>query len=49
MLGEGAAMVFTSRSELLDERSYTPGTREVLTRFLASTTYVDLVGFTSKG
>jgi 8-oxo-dGTP diphosphatase len=49
VLGEGAAMVFTRPSELLDQRVYTPGTREVLTRFLASTTYADLVGFTPKG
>jgi 8-oxo-dGTP diphosphatase len=49
VLGEGAAIVFTPRTDLLDGREYTPGTEEMLTRFLASPAYADLVGFTSKG
>ena len=49
VLGEGAAMVFTKPSDLFDGRIYTPGTLEVLTRFLDSTTYTDLVGFKPKG
>ncbi|MEV6376849.1 NUDIX domain-containing protein [Micromonospora musae] len=36
VLGEGAAIVFVPAAELLDGRPYTPGTVEVLTRFLAS-------------
>ncbi|SCF10051.1 ADP-ribose pyrophosphatase YjhB, NUDIX family [Micromonospora coriariae] len=36
VLGEGAAMIFVPRDEVLDGRPYTPGTIEVLTRFLAS-------------
>ncbi|MET8348409.1 MULTISPECIES: NUDIX domain-containing protein [unclassified Micromonospora] len=39
VLGEGAAMVFVPRDEVLDGRPYTPGTVEVLTRFLASPKY----------
>ncbi|SIM76325.1 NUDIX hydrolase [Micromonospora cremea] len=39
VLGEGAAMVFVPRGEVLDGRPYTPGTVEVLTRFLAATGY----------
>jgi ADP-ribose pyrophosphatase YjhB (NUDIX family) len=48
VLGEGAAMVFTDRADLLDGRAYTPGTEDMLTRFLASPTYADLAGFTPK-
>ncbi|GIJ39554.1 NUDIX hydrolase [Micromonospora andamanensis] len=36
VLGEGAALVFLPAAEILDERPYTPGTREVLARFLGS-------------
>ncbi|RLP84385.1 MULTISPECIES: NUDIX domain-containing protein [unclassified Micromonospora] len=39
VLGEGAAMVFVPRDEVLDGRPYTPGTVEVLTRFLAAPEY----------
>lgn len=36
VLGEGAAMVFVPGDEVLNGRPWTPGTVEVLTRFLAS-------------
>ncbi|PWR13238.1 RNA pyrophosphohydrolase [Micromonospora acroterricola] len=36
VLGEGEAMVFVPADQVLDGRPYTPGTVEVLTRFLAS-------------
>ncbi len=49
VLGEGAAMVFTKPAELFDGRVYTPGTLEVITRFLESTSYTDLMGFKPKG
>ncbi|MFF5180879.1 NUDIX domain-containing protein [Micromonospora sp. NPDC000316] len=39
VLGEGAAMVFVPGEQVLDGRPYTPGTVEVLTRFLASPEY----------
>ncbi|WBB68172.1 NUDIX domain-containing protein [Micromonospora sp. WMMD812] len=42
VLGEGAAIVFLSAAEVLDGRPYTPGTAEVLTRFLASPEYARL-------
>ncbi|MGC5288452.1 NUDIX domain-containing protein [Micromonospora sp. DT231] len=36
VLGEGAAMVFVPGDEVLNGRPWTPGTVEVLTRFLAA-------------
>lgn len=42
VLGEGAAIVFTTPDELLDGRPYTPGTAELLTRFLTSPEYARL-------
>ncbi|MEU4714440.1 hypothetical protein AB0F73_12415 [Micromonospora purpureochromogenes] len=42
LLGEGAAMLFVPPGEVLDGRPYTPGTVEVLTRFLASPEYAGL-------
>ncbi|MGN9804706.1 NUDIX domain-containing protein [Micromonospora sp. L32] len=42
VLGEGAAMLFVRPGEVLDGRPYTPGTVEVLTRFLASPEYAGL-------
>ncbi|MDH6460588.1 hypothetical protein M2302_000749 [Micromonospora sp. A200] len=42
MLGEGAAMLFVPPGEVLDGRPYTPGTVDVLTRFLASPEYAGL-------
>ncbi|MEU5909733.1 NUDIX domain-containing protein [Micromonospora sp. NPDC047527] len=41
VLGEGAAMLFVPGDEVLDGRPYTPGTVEVLTRFLTSPEYAD--------
>ena len=41
VLGEGAAIVFVPGDRVLDGRPYTPGTVEVLTRFLASAEYSD--------
>ncbi|MER7893979.1 NUDIX domain-containing protein [Micromonospora sp. NPDC094482] len=43
VLGEGAAIVFVPAAELLDGRPYTPGTAEVLARFLDSPEYPRLV------
>lgn len=42
VLGEGAAMVFVAPGELFDGRRYTPGTAEMLVRFLASDRYAEL-------
>ncbi|MFR9778085.1 NUDIX domain-containing protein [Micromonospora sp. MS34] len=42
VVGEGAAIVFTALAQVLDGRPYTPGTAEVLTRFLASAEYAEL-------
>jgi 8-oxo-dGTP pyrophosphatase MutT (NUDIX family) len=39
VLGEAAALVFTAPAEVLDGRPYTPGTADVLARFLASPEY----------
>ncbi|WP_233512818.1 hypothetical protein [Micromonospora deserti] len=39
MLGEGAAIVFVPGDRVLDGRPWTPGTVEVLARFLASPEY----------
>ncbi|MEU5722163.1 NUDIX domain-containing protein [Micromonospora sp. NPDC047738] len=39
VLGEGAALVFTAPAEVLDGSPYTPGTADVLARFLASPEY----------
>ncbi|MFI6162838.1 ADP-ribose pyrophosphatase YjhB, NUDIX family [Micromonospora haikouensis] len=39
VLGEGAAMLFVAPDELIDGRPYTPGTAEVLARFLAAEEY----------
>ncbi|MFU8871515.1 NUDIX hydrolase [Micromonospora sp. SL4-19] len=39
VLGEGAALVFTAPAEVLDSRPYTPGTADVLARFLSSPEY----------
>nr|WP_240948028.1 NUDIX domain-containing protein [Planosporangium mesophilum] len=44
ILGEGAAMVFVPAAEAFDGREFTPGTVEVLTRFLASAQYARLAG-----
>ncbi|MGC4806919.1 NUDIX hydrolase [Micromonospora sp. DT233] len=41
VLGEGAAMVFVPPDEVFDGRPYTPGTAEVLARFLAADEYVE--------
>lgn len=40
VVGEGAAMLFVPAAELLDGRPYTPGTADVLARFLASPEYL---------
>jgi 8-oxo-dGTP pyrophosphatase MutT (NUDIX family) len=48
VLGEGAAMVFTEVDELFDGRPYTPGTREVLGRFLQSPAYAELKALRSE-
>ncbi|MCW3840968.1 NUDIX domain-containing protein [Micromonospora yasonensis] len=42
VVGEGAAIVFTTPAEVLDGRPYTRGTAEILTRFLASPEYAEL-------
>jgi 8-oxo-dGTP pyrophosphatase MutT (NUDIX family) len=42
VLGEGAAVVFVPADELLDGRPYTPGTADLLARFLASPEYARL-------
>lgn len=42
VLGEGAAMLFVPAGELLDGRPYTPGTVDMLARFLASAEYAQL-------
>ncbi|MFC4147474.1 NUDIX domain-containing protein [Micromonospora mangrovi] len=42
VLGEGAAIVFVPADELFDGRPYTPGTAEILARFLASPEYARL-------
>ena len=42
VVGEGAAIVFVPVDELFDGRPYTPGTAELLTRFLASPEYARL-------
>jgi 8-oxo-dGTP pyrophosphatase MutT (NUDIX family) len=39
VIGEGAAIVFTPPDQVLDGRAYTPGTAEVLARFLESPEY----------
>lgn len=44
VLGEGAAMLFISPHDVFDGRRYTPGTKEVLDRFLASSEYLELHG-----
>ncbi|HEX5542443.1 MAG TPA: NUDIX domain-containing protein [Micromonospora sp.] len=41
VLGEGAAMLFVPADELL-ARNFTPGTAQMLTRFLASPEYAEL-------
>ncbi|KHD72815.1 RNA pyrophosphohydrolase [Actinoplanes utahensis] len=41
VLGEGAAMVFVPASEVLD-REFTPGSAEMIGRFLASAEYASL-------
>lgn len=43
VLGEGAAMVFTPPTEVLDGRPYTPTTAATLQDFLASPIYAGLV------
>lgn len=42
VVGEGAAIVFVPADQLFDGRPYTPGTAEVLARFLASPDYARL-------
>jgi 8-oxo-dGTP pyrophosphatase MutT (NUDIX family) len=42
VLGEGAAMLFSTPAEVRDGRPYTPGTVEVLDRFLTSPQYAEL-------
>ncbi|MGC1211224.1 MAG: NUDIX domain-containing protein [Micromonospora sp.] len=42
VVGEGAAIIFVPADELFDGRPYTPGTAELLTRFLASPEYARL-------
>jgi 8-oxo-dGTP pyrophosphatase MutT (NUDIX family) len=39
VIGEGEAMVFLGPAEVLDGRPMTPGTRDMLARFLASPAY----------
>ncbi|MER7458665.1 NUDIX domain-containing protein [Micromonospora sp. NPDC126480] len=41
-VGEGAAIVFLTADELRDGRPYTPGTAEMLARFLDSPTHAEL-------
>ncbi|MEO3778826.1 NUDIX domain-containing protein [Micromonospora sp. B11E3] len=41
VLGEGAAIVFVPADELFDGRPYTPGTPDVLARFLTSPEYAE--------
>ncbi|MDG4797237.1 NUDIX domain-containing protein [Micromonospora sp. WMMD1082] len=49
VLGEGAALVFLPATEILDGRPYTPGTVEVLTRFLGSPEHTDLTALAAAG
>lgn len=42
VVGEGAEIIFVPADELFDGRPYTPGTAELLTRFLASPEYAGL-------
>ncbi|WP_341716112.1 NUDIX domain-containing protein [Micromonospora sp. FIMYZ51] len=49
VLGEGAALVFLSTDEVLDGRPYTPGTAQMLTRFLASPEYAELTSLAAAG
>jgi 8-oxo-dGTP pyrophosphatase MutT (NUDIX family) len=42
VLGEGAAMLFVPAAEVLDGRDYTPGTADMLGRFLSSPEYAYL-------
>jgi ADP-ribose pyrophosphatase YjhB (NUDIX family) len=42
VVGEGAAIVFVPADQLFDGRHYTPGTTELLTRFLAAPEYARL-------
>lgn len=42
VVGEGAAIVFVPAAEVLDGRPFTPGTSDVLARFLASPEYARL-------
>lgn len=43
VVGEGAAIVFVPPDQLHDGRPFTPGTAEVLARFLASADYARLL------
>ncbi|MGN9811555.1 NUDIX hydrolase [Micromonospora sp. BQ11] len=49
VLGEGAALVFLTPEEVLDGRPYTPGTAEVLNRFLGSPVYAALAARAAAG
>ncbi|GHJ47424.1 ADP-ribose pyrophosphatase [Catellatospora sp. TT07R-123] len=42
VVGEGAAIVFVAAGEVFDGRTFTPGTRQTLERFLASPQYAAL-------
>ncbi|GIJ76897.1 ADP-ribose pyrophosphatase YjhB, NUDIX family [Micromonospora phaseoli] len=49
VLGEGAALLFLPPAEILDGRPYTPGTVEVLTRFLGSPEHSRLTALAAAG
>jgi len=49
VLGEGRAMVFTAPADVLDGRPYTPGTVDVLARFLSSPEYAELTARSRAG
>ncbi|MEV1132153.1 NUDIX domain-containing protein [Agromyces sp. NPDC049794] len=49
VLGEGAAILFLPPGDVLDGRPYTPGTAEVLARFLASPVHAELAARAAAG
>ncbi|MFG2100100.1 NUDIX domain-containing protein [Micromonospora echinaurantiaca] len=49
VLGEGAAILFLPAEEVLDGRPFTPGTAEVLARFLGSPEHARLAALAAAG
>ncbi|WP_233258110.1 hypothetical protein [Micromonospora sp. S4605] len=49
VLGEGAAILFLPAEEVLDGRPFTPGTAEVLARFLGSPEHTRLTALAAAG